>query len=120
MSTSVPSPRLGSTLLGSRIAQMVASTNTTKPYRSAHSGPAVASTPAIGAESVAPTTPAREVRALALTSGRLSGARRGTAAARVTPYALDATSTPSAAAKTIAEPLLTDEASTQHRKARSA
>ena len=45
----------------------------------------------------APTMPASEMRALALTRVRPSGSRRGTAAARVTPYALDATSTPSAA-----------------------
>ena len=38
----------------------------------------------------------------------------------MTPYALDETSTPSAAAKTRAEPLLTDEAITQQRNARNA
>ena len=53
--------------------------------------------------------PASETRPLALTSVKSRGSRRGTAAARVTPYALDETSTPSAAAKTSAEPLVTDD-----------
>ena len=80
----------------------------------------MASSPAIGAESVAPTTPASEVRALALTRVRLAGARRGTAAARVTPYALDATSTPSAAGNNQVDSVITAVASTQQRKPRSA
>ena len=46
---------------------------------------------ASGAETPAPTMPASETRALALTRVRSSGSSRGTAAARVTPYALDAT-----------------------------
>ena len=49
--------------------------------------------------------PESDTRPLALTSVKSRGSRRGTAAARVTPYALDETSTPSAAAKTSAEPL---------------
>ena len=44
-----------------------------------------------------PTSPASEIRALALTRVKPRGSSRGTAAARVTPYALEATSTPSAA-----------------------
>ena len=64
--------------------------------------------------------PDSDTRPLALTSVKPRGSRRGTAAARVTPYALDETSTPSAAAKTSAEPLLTDDASTQQRNARTA
>ena len=52
---------------------------------------------ASGAESAAPAMPASEIREFALTSPRSGGTTRGTAAARVTPYALDATSTPSAA-----------------------
>ena len=49
--------------------------------------------------------PDSETRPFALTRVKSRGSRRGTAAARVTPYALDETSTPSAAAKTSAEPL---------------
>ena len=47
-----------------------------------------------GAEMPAPTTPARETRALAFTRVRSGGRSRGTAAARVTPYALEATRQP--------------------------
>ena len=50
--------------------------------------------------------PDSDTRPLALTRVKSRGSSRGTAAARVTPYALDETSTPSAAAKTSAEPLL--------------
>jgi hypothetical protein len=64
--------------------------------------------------------PDSETRPLALTRVKSRGSRRGTAAARVTPYALDETSTPSAAAKTSAEPLVIDDASAQQRKARTA
>ena len=64
--------------------------------------------------------PDSETRPFALTSVKSRGSRRGTAAALVTPYALDETSTPSAAANTSADPLLTDEASTQQRNARNA
>ncbi len=64
--------------------------------------------------------PASEIRALALTRVRERGTRRGTAAARVTPYALDAMSTPSAAGKSQVESVITAVASTQHRKPRIA
>ena len=64
--------------------------------------------------------PDSETRPLALTRVKPRGSRRGTAAARVTPYALDETSTPSAAAKTSAEPLVIDDASAQQRNARTA
>ena len=47
-----------------------------------------------GAEIAAPTTPASEIRLLALTRVSPLGCRRGTVAARATPYALDETSTP--------------------------
>ena len=87
-----------------------------RPLRARHR----ASSPAIGADRVAPTTPASEVRAFALTSGRLAGARRGTAAARVTPYALDATSTPRAAGNNHVESVITAVARTQQRNPRSA
>ena len=76
--------------------------------------------PAIGAESATPTMPAIDTRPLALTSVKLSGSSRGTAAARVTPYALDATRTPSAAGKSPCDSVTTASASTQHRKARRA
>ena len=46
---------------------------------------------ASGAEIAAPATPASEIRELALTRLSSAGSSRGTAAARVTPYALDAT-----------------------------
>ena len=55
--------------------------------------------PASGADTAAPTMPDSEIRPLALTRVKSRGSSRGTAAARVTPYALDATSTPSAAGK---------------------
>ena len=58
-----------------------------RPLRRRTSTPA----PASGAETAAPTTPASEIRALALTSVIPSGSSRGTAAAFVTPYALEAT-----------------------------
>ena len=64
--------------------------------------------------------PASEMRAFAFTSVKLSGISRGMAAARVTPYALDATRTPRAAGNSAVEPVTTAEASTQHRNARSA
>ncbi len=64
--------------------------------------------------------PANDSRALALTSVKPCGTRRGTAAARVTPYAFDATSTPSAAGKSTVDPETTAEASTQQRNARRA
>ena len=61
------------------------------------------------------------MRELAFTRLRPSGSTRGTAAARVTPYALDATRQPSAAGKSVTEsPRVTASASTQHRNARSA
>ena len=74
----------------------------------------------MGAETVAPTMPDSETRPLARTRVKSRGSRRGTAAARVTPYALDETSTPRAAANTSAEPSSTDDARTQQRNARSA
>ncbi len=49
--------------------------------------------------SAAPATELSEIRELALTRLSRSGSTRGTAAARVTPYALDATRQPSAAGK---------------------
>ena len=64
--------------------------------------------------------PDSDTRPLALTRVKSRGSRRGTAAARVTPYALDETRTPSADAKTSAEPLSIDDASAQHRNARTA
>ena len=64
--------------------------------------------------------PASEMRELALTSPRPGGVSRGTAAARVTPYALDATSTPSAAGNRPIELPVTSVASTQQRNARIA
>jgi len=74
----------------------------------------------MGADTAAPTIPASESRALALTRVRSRGTSRGTAAARATPYALDATSTPSAAGKSQIDSSATAPASTQHRNARSA
>ena len=80
------SPWLESTRDGSRIAQTVPSTKIRKVSRSDHlgSGPIREASPASGAATAAPTTPAIEVRALAFTSVRPSGRIRGTAAARVT------------------------------------
>ncbi len=74
----------------------------------------------MGAETEAPTMPASEMREFALTSPRAGGTTRGTAAARVTPYALDETSTPSAAGNITSDSSTTSVASTQQRNARSA
>ena len=52
---------------------------------------------ASGAEIAAAAVPVSEMRELALTSVNSAGRSRGTADARVTPYAFDETSTPSAA-----------------------
>ena len=117
-STRSSSPTAESTFSGSRIAQIVATTKTAKPNRSDHSGPMSESAPAIGAETVAPTVPASDTRPLARTSVKDSGRRRGTAAALVTPYALEETRTPSAAANSQGESPVTDVASAQQRKAR--
>ena len=69
----------------------------------------------------APATALSEMRELALTRLSLSGSTRGTAAARVTPYALDATRQPSAAGNSATvSPERTASASTQHRNARRA
>ena len=61
-----------------------------------------------------------DTRPLARTRVNSRGSSRGTAAARVTPYALEETSTPSAAANSQGESPVTDVASAQHRKARTA
>ncbi len=69
----------------------------------------------------APATDASEIREFAFTRLSCSGSTRGTAAARVTPYALDATRTPRAAGNSATEsPEPTAPASTQHRNARIA
>ncbi len=61
------------------------------------------------------------MREFALTRLSWRGSTRGTAAARVTPYALDATRQPSAAGNSATEsPERTASARTQHRNARSA
>ena len=80
ISTAWSSPASESTRAGSRIAQIVASTNSTNANRRDHSAPKADASPAMGAEMVAPTTPAREMRPLALTRVRPSGSSRGTAA----------------------------------------
>ena len=64
--------------------------------------------------------PASEMRPLALTRVRLSGRRRGTAAARVTPYALDDTRQPSASGNSHVDSVITAVARPQTRKARIA
>ncbi len=69
---------------------------------------------------LAPTMPASEIRALALTSVRLVGTTRGTAADRVMPYALEATSTPNAAGNIHLDSVTTALARAQTRKARMA
>src|SRR6476660_9107903 len=85
--------------------------------RSDHSGPTLAAAPARPPPTAMPATPARALRELALTRLNPGGSSRGTAEARVTPYALDATRQPSAAGKSQADPSTTAPASTQHRKA---
>src|SRR5215217_526634 len=75
---------------------MVAPAKTTNAYRSVHCEPKVDAGPAIGADTAAPTTPASEIRLFAFTRLRSGGSRRGTVAARVTPYALEVTRQPSA------------------------
>ena len=69
---------------------------------------------------LAATTPASEMRPLAFTRVRLSGSRRGTAAARVTPYALDDTRQPSASGNSHVDSVVTAVASPQTRNARIA
>jgi hypothetical protein len=69
---------------------------------------------------LAATTPASEMRPLALTRVRVSGSRRGTAAARVTPYALDDTKQPSASGNNQVDSVTTALASAQTRNARTA
>ncbi|GAA4143626.1 hypothetical protein [Actinomadura keratinilytica] len=54
---------------------------------------------AIGAATAAPTSPANDTRALAVTRATRSGSTCGVAAARSTPNALDSTSTPNAAGR---------------------
>ena len=123
--TARPRPRWSRPPAGSRIAQTVAMTNSServaqRPLRARPATPARRSAP----RREAPTMPASETRPLALTRVKSRGSRRGTAAARVTPYALDETSTPSAAAKTSAEPLVdrrgqhpAEEGAHRHRRA---
>lgn len=64
--------------------------------------------------------PAIDTRPFALTSVKSAGSSRGTAAARVTPYALEATRTPRAAGNSHTDSSTTAPASTQHKKARRA
>src|SRR6476620_10510049 len=64
--------------------------------------------------------PAREMRPLTLTRVRPAGSRRGTAAARVTPYALDDTRQPRARGKSHVDSVVTAVASPQTRNARMA
>ena len=59
----------------------------------------VAKPAAIGPITPPPTTPASEIRELVFIKGRSGGSSRGTAAARVTPYALEETRVSSAAGK---------------------
>ena len=61
----------------------------------------------------APAMPASEIRELALTRVRPSGSSRGTADARVTPYALEAIRQVSAAGKSQSESSATAPASAQ-------
>ena len=116
-STSSPSPWLASTFCGSRIAQIGGEHEdheavAQRPLRAEGRGQDRRAAP----DSPAPTTPASETRALALTSVRSGGSRRGTAAARVTPYALEATRQPSAAGNSQSDSVTTAVASTQQRK----
>ncbi len=85
-----------SALAGSRIERMVAPANTTNANRSDHWEPNVEASPASGAATAAPTTPASEIRLLALTSVKSAARSRGTVAARATPYAFEETRTPRA------------------------
>ena len=72
-------------------------TNTTKAPYSGQLGPIRCSPPPIGAASPVASSPASVTRELALTSEIRGGSSRGTTALLTTPYALDDTSTPSAA-----------------------
>ncbi len=74
----------------------VPTTNTRKAPRSGHPGPIRCSRPPIGAATKVASSPARVTREFAFTSESLLGSSRGTTTLRTTPYALDATSTPSA------------------------
>ena len=70
-----------------------------KARRSDQSGPTRLSAAASAPPAAAPPTPASEMRELALTRVKPVGSSRGTAAARVTPYAREATRQPRAAGK---------------------
>ena len=85
------------------MASTVAPMKITKPKRSDHSEPACAMPAAITPPTAAPPTLAMEIREFALTRVKPSGSSRGTADARVTVKALEATRQPSAQGKTQAE-----------------
>ncbi len=69
---------------------------TNAPY-SGQLGPIRCSSPPIGAAMPVASRPARVTREFAFTREIRGGSSRGTTALRTTPYALEATSTPSAA-----------------------
>jgi hypothetical protein len=100
--------------------RMVAPAKTKNANRSDHCEPNVEARPASGAAMAAPTTPASEILLLAFTRLSPLGSRRGTVAARATPYALEETSTPRAVGNIAMDWEATASAISQHRKARSA
>ncbi len=114
------SPSEESTRAGSRIESMTPPAYTSAPNRKDHSAPTVASSPAIGPMMTAPEIAAIESRELTLTSVSSGGSSRGTAEARVTPYALDAIRQVRAAGKSQGESFATAPAITHKPAARTA
>lgn len=91
------SPFASSTLWGSVNAANVPQMKMAQAPYSGHGGPMACSPAATGAAAAVASRPASVTREFALTSENFGGSSRGTTALRTTPYALDATSTPSAA-----------------------
>lgn len=91
------SPLASSTLCGSVNAATVPHTKITQAPYSGHGGPIRCRAAPTGAAAPVASRPASVTREFAFTSENFGGSSRGTTALRTTPYALDATSTPSAA-----------------------
>ncbi len=90
------SPLAESTACGRWKAIRVPITNTRKAPRSGQPGPIRCSSPPTAAATPVASSPARVTREFAFTRDNRLGSSRGTTTLRTTPYALDATSTPSA------------------------
>ncbi len=105
-----PSPLAESTLCGNENDRNVPVANTTNAPYSGQLGPIRCSPPPAGAATPVASSPASVTRELALTSEICGGSSRGTTALRTTPYALEATSTPSATGYSWSPPVATASA----------